>query len=79
MMVFPSLGIYYEQALRDKVHHEELFNSGGNIFYSQAGIEIAFKKFSVSSEFQLPVFQRLNSPQPEAKYRLIAGVTYAFN
>ena len=78
-MMFPSLGVNFEQAVKDKTHSEELSNSGGVVLYTQAGIEFAFRKFSIHAEYQLPVYRNLNAPQPEPQYRLITGLTYAFN
>lgn len=77
--IFPSLGTYFEQAGKDSDHHMTVDNSGGSILFAHAGVDFYFKKFSINTAFQLPAVQELNHPQPEMKYRCIAGITYAFN
>jgi hypothetical protein len=77
--MYPSIGTYFEQAGKDSDHHMAVDNSGGTILFAHAGVDFYFNKFSISTAFQLPALQQLNDPQPEMKYRCIAGITYAFN
>jgi len=77
--LYPSLGTYFEQAGKDLDHDVSVGNSGGTILFAHAGVDFYFNKFSISTAFQFPALQKLNEPQPEMKYRCIAGITYAFN
>jgi hypothetical protein len=77
--VYPSLGAYYEQAGKDTDNTEPIENSGGTILFGHAGIDFYFRNFSINTAFQLPILQHLNEPQPEMKYRCMAGITYSFN
>jgi hypothetical protein len=77
--IFPSVGIYFENALQDKDDGSVVYNSGGTILYAHAGADLYYKKFSITVAFDLPVSQKLNMPQPQLKYKLITGISYAFN
>jgi hypothetical protein len=79
LSVFPFLGFYTESAGYDEFHNQKIFNTGGAINYSQAGIDLYCKNLSVSAELQLPVIQNMNGFQPEIRYRIISGVKYSFN
>jgi hypothetical protein len=77
--LYPNIGSYLEQAGKDINGNNLLDNSGGSILFAHAGFDVYFKKISLSTAFQLPAIQKLNENQPELKYRLIAGISYAFN
>ena len=77
--LYPSIGTYFEQAAKDWNDNYYLSNSGGSLLYAHAGLDFYYKKISLNAAFQLPVVQSLNSPQPEMNYRIITGITYAFN
>jgi hypothetical protein len=77
--IYPSIGTYFEQAGNDHDNNYPMHNSGGIILFAHAGVDVYFHNFSVNTAFQLPAIQNLNQPQPEMKYRMIAGVTYAFD
>ena len=77
--IYPSIGTYFEQAGNDMDENTSVENSGGTILYAHAGIDFYFKNFSINTALQLPATQHLNQPQPEMKYRCIAGITYSFN
>lgn len=78
-LLYPNLGTYFEQAGKDWNENYYLSNSGGTIVYAHAGLDVYFNKLSLSAALQLPVNQTLNTPQPEMKYRLITGISYAIN
>lgn len=77
--LYPSIGAYYEQANPDRNQGEYVDNSGGSIVYAHTGIDFYYKRFSINTAFQIPVSQALHSPQPEIIYRLITGVSFAFD
>lgn len=77
--LYPSMGAYIEQAGKDNDNNLLLQNSGGTILYAHAGIDFYFRNFCINTAFQLPSMQKLNEPQPQMKYRIIAGITYAFD
>jgi hypothetical protein len=77
--LYPSVGTFFEQAGKDLENNLPVENSGGTILFAHAGFDFYIKNISINTAIQLPAMQKLNEPQPEMKYRCIAGITYAFN
>jgi hypothetical protein len=77
--IFLSTGPYFETSDYDKYRNEKVFNSGGTVTYSQAAIDLYYKKLSFSMEVQLPLVQNMIGYQPVMNYRLISGIKYSFN
>lgn len=78
-LLYPNVGMYYEEAAKDWNKDYYVQNSGGAVTYAHAGMDLYYKKFSVNAAFQLPLERALNGNQAEIKYRLITGLTYAIN
>ncbi|MBL0049940.1 MAG: transporter [Bacteroidetes bacterium] len=79
LFMYPSLGMYFEQAGKDLYKLYILENSGGAVLLAHAGLDVYYRKFSLSAAFHLPTSQQLNGAQPHMQYRIIAGLGYAFN
>ncbi len=78
-LFFPNIGSFVEQSQKDWTNNYYIDNSGGQIIYAHAGLDFYFNKLSLNTAVQLPVHQKLNSPQPEMKYRIITGISVALN
>jgi hypothetical protein len=78
-MLFPNIGLYYEQSAKEWDKSYYIQNSGGSITYAHAGLDVYYKRISVNTAFQLPFLRSLNGYQAEIKYRIITGITYAIN
>lgn len=79
LICYPNIGAYFEMAGEDIADGYALQNSGGNILFAHGGLDFYFKKVSLSASIDIPAVQRLNDPQPEMKYRIISGISFAFN
>ncbi len=77
--VLPSTGIYYEQAISDLANGYELQNTGGRILYAHSGLDLYYRRISLSGTIQIPFSQTLNKPQPAMNYRITTGISYIFN
>ena len=77
--LIPSGGVYYEQALMDLDNNTYLQNTGGKVLFSQFGVDIYYKNFSVNFGYQIPVYENLFGVQGKNQNRLITGISYAFN
>ena len=76
---FPNAGGYYESAAKNKSGKTEVSNTGGDIIYVSGGLDIYYRKFGLNMAAQFPFVQELYENQPHIDYRLIAGITFAFN
>lgn len=77
--VYPSVGVYWENAAKDNYHSEKVDNSGGEITYVHIGTDWYYRRFALEAAFQLPLQSKLNGYQAENNFRLITGVSYTFN
>lgn len=74
--IFPSAGVYFEYANRNKFQGKELTSTGGLLNYLHAGCDFYYKRFALSSGMQLPFVQVLYENQPESKYRFITSLAF---
>ena len=74
----PHAGVYYESAGFDTQDGINVEDSGGNVLFLTGGLDVYFSKFSVNFNYQHPVNEKLNGPQPPNKFRLITGLSYYF-
>jgi hypothetical protein len=79
LYIFPSIGPYIEIADKDEFNHTSELNTGGMMWLSQAALDIYYKKVSINIEFQLPIERQLNGSQSQLDYRIVSGISYAFN
>jgi hypothetical protein len=77
-IILPHGGIYYESAGMDKLNGNYVDDSGGNILFGTAGIDLYYKNISLDVNIQGPLNQKLNGEQPENKYRFYTGIGYSF-
>jgi hypothetical protein len=76
---YPNAGLYVEQETKNKHFGHDVTNSGSTITYAHLGADMYWKKFSLNTAFQLPATRSLGGNQSEIKYRIIVGLSYAFN
>ncbi len=79
LFVYPSLGLFYEQAGRDNYKSQVLEQTGGQLLLAHTGLDIYYRKFSISTAFHFPTVQKLFGSQPNLNYRIIAGIGFAIN
>ncbi len=76
---YPNVGSFYELSGRDLDQNLRVMNSGGQLLFAHAGIDLYWGNISLNTAFQIPLLQKLNGYQPENNFRIITGVTYSFN
>ena len=74
--LIPNVGLYYEQANKDKDNKLVVSGTGGNVLFESTGISAFYKKISISMTFQLPIKQYLYDVQPLNINSLILGISY---
>lgn len=77
--IYPSLGVYFEQAGMTNYQGSNLEKSGGNLILAHSGLDFYYRKISLSTAFHLPTLQKLNGTQPHMNYRFIVGLSYVIN
>ncbi|HPD52670.1 MAG TPA: hypothetical protein PLI08_01885 [Bacteroidia bacterium] len=76
--MLPSLGAFFEQAGEDKQDELTVSNTGGWGVLGSAGFDLYYGRTSLHLAGQLPLAQDLVGTQTENKFRLIAGLQFAF-
>ncbi len=79
LFVYPSLGVYLEQAGRTTYGVKSFANSGGTLLFGHVGADLYFRKIAFSAAIHFPTLQKLNGMQPRINYRLIFGLSYSLN
>ena len=79
LSILPRIGVYYEWALRDRIHKEIINFSGGNTFFLQTGIDLMYKNFIIQSLYQHPLRENLNGQVIGNAGRFNVGVIYNFD
>ena len=54
-------------------------NTGGTVCFLSSGVELYYKRFSVSGTVQVPAWERLNGDQGTNEIRYMVGIGYALN
>lgn len=75
--IVPNVGVLYERAAKDVSENKyQEDQSGGYSLMGSAGVEISFAKFSVGSNFQAPLSQRLAGGSVKAFNRAMVHVSF---
>lgn len=72
--LIPRVGVYYEAANRSAQDGVKATYTGGKALFGQAGMDVALKKFTVSSSYFQPLSQHLNGNQIGNAGRFQVGV-----
>ncbi len=73
----PQAGIAGEVYAANKQYGEEVPDTNGNIFFTKAGAEAGFGKFSIGVNAMLPISQNLTGGKVEANYRWSVNLNYS--
>ena len=76
--LMPQMGMAYEQSKRDTYQHEPYMDSGGEVLFANAGINIFYDKLRFGLTYYHPVYQGLYDDQPLNKLRVISQINYYF-
>jgi len=76
--LLPNAGVYFEAAEKDESDNVLIDDSGGQIWFATAGLEMSLKKLVLSSGIQLPFSESLNGSQTENIIRFQAGLGWLF-
>ncbi len=74
----PHSGIYYETAGEDTMNGEKEPDSGGNVLFGTAGLDMFYGDYSLDFNYSFPLSEKLNGDQAENKYRFFIGLGFAF-
>lgn len=74
----PSLGVYFEQAKKDKQNNIALENTGGTMWLGAAGTDLYYKSYALNFSYQTPLKQTIGAEQAKNQGRFIIGMTYSF-
>ncbi len=74
----PHAGIYFETAKQDKQSGQPAAGSGGDVWFGTGGVDFYYGKFSLDLNYQFPISQKFIGVQADNKYRIYAGLGYAF-
>ncbi|MEO6694774.1 MAG: hypothetical protein ABIY50_10865 [Ignavibacteria bacterium] len=78
LTILPHSGIYFESAKQDKQNGQPSEDSGGDILFGSAGVDLYYGDFSLDLNYQFPIRQGFIGEQANNKYRIYTGVGYAF-
>ena len=77
--IMPTVGSYYEYAGKDIEYKKYEENSGGEIIFGSAGLNVFFHKMRIEATYQHALNNKLNGKlQLETKNRIQVGVSYLF-
>jgi len=74
----PHTGIYFESATQDKQSGQQAESTGGDVWFGTGGVDFYYGKFSLDLNYQFPISQKFIDEQPDNKYRIYAGLGFAF-
>ncbi len=76
--IIPNTGAYYEQANPDQINNVDDDGSGGKVLFVKGGLNFNLKHFSLSFDFQKPVYENFIGYQPKNNLRFISAINYIF-
>jgi len=76
--LMPQTGIYYELSNRDEYDDLPYYNSGGEVLFSNVGINLFINQLSLEFTYYHPIYQKLYGDQPLNKNRMISQINYYF-
>ncbi len=76
--LIPSIGFLIEHAQEDKDQGISQNTTNGTSYYINPGLDMYYKNWNWSINFQKPIIENLRDPHMSNKYRWIIGSSFAF-
>ena len=64
--------------VEDEYKDEEQLETGGTTIYGSAGVDVYFGKFSVTTDFRLPVYHDMGAMMTEDQFVLYSSLNFHF-
>lgn len=77
-VITPNAGLLFEHNDASKLNNEKIDMTGGYLFSTAAGVEVAINKVTVGFNAQLPLSQNFSDNQTKNKVKGMVHVTFAF-
>lgn len=74
----PNAGFRYENSSASKLNKTSIAQTGGNLFSGTVGVELGYGKFTIGTNFQLPISQRFAAGQTEMRSKGMAHLSFTF-
>jgi hypothetical protein len=77
-ILYPHLGVAFEQGDTDEDDGVEQTNTGGQMIFGTGGLDVYFKMISLSTDVRLPVYENMADGMPVDKSWFIASLNFHF-
>jgi len=77
LKIIPQIGVSGEVYETNKDYSEKVPLTSGSIMFTKLAVEVAYNKWSIGLNTQLPIQQKLIGGRVEAKYRIGLNVNYS--
>ncbi len=78
LKIYPHLGGAYESGGEDEFKGDTWLETGGETMYGTAGLDAYLGRFSVTTDFRLPVYHDLGAQKEEDKFVLFTSLNVHF-
>jgi hypothetical protein len=76
--VMPNAGMYYEASEQNYTNVSYVLETGGTASFVSVGLELYYKKFSMGTNWQLPVTQNLGAGRIQSHNKTLLHFTFMF-
>lgn len=76
--LMPQTGISYELSNRDECNDLPFYDSGGEVLFSNVGLNVFINQLSLAFTYYHPIYQELYGDQALNKQRIISQINYYF-
>ncbi|MCO6501214.1 MAG: hypothetical protein J5I47_12675 [Vicingus serpentipes] len=76
--LMPQTGLSYELSGRDEYKNLPFYDSGGEVLFSNVGVNLFINQLSLEFTYYHPIYQKLYGDQPLNSQRMISQINYYF-
>ncbi len=78
LALLPNAGIFYEHIWKDVDNDKSKYNSGGDILYATAGIDLYYGRFAIGFSYQQPAYQYQAYGEMVSKSAWLVNTSFLF-